>query len=132
MGVSTQWDNEEKTVIRYVYEGKWTWDEYYPEHQKAREMTKSVEHTVHVLVDVRNGALLPKGALTHSRSALTNKPENEGITIIVGANLFIQVMANAVRRIYPEPFKQYRFVSTIEEAYALLAEQKEQASANSG
>ncbi len=132
MGVSTQWDNEEKTVIRYVYEGRWTWDEYYPAHQEAREMTKSVEHIVHVIVDVRNSTLLPKGALTHSRSALDNKPANEGITVIVGANFFIQVMANAARRIDPEPCKRYRFGSTIEEAHALLAKQEEQTTTSSG
>jgi hypothetical protein len=29
MAVHAAWDNAEKTIMRWTFEGVWTWDEYY-------------------------------------------------------------------------------------------------------
>ena len=47
MSVQVAWDNHEKTIVRYVFEGKWTWDEFYPAYNKAIEMENSVTHRGH-------------------------------------------------------------------------------------
>ena len=46
MSVTVVWDNERKTVIRYDMLGRWNWNEFQVEFQKAKAMLDSVEHTV--------------------------------------------------------------------------------------
>jgi hypothetical protein len=29
MGIEIRWDNDEKTIIRETYNGRWTWDDFY-------------------------------------------------------------------------------------------------------
>jgi hypothetical protein len=123
MAITTQWDNAEKTVIRYIYEGQWTWDELYAAMHEAYKMVDSVKHEVDVIIDMRKSGVLPANVFTHSRQATLSQHPRLARTVIVGAHRLAHTMFEAFTKIYGKLAKRYSnviFVATIEEAYAHL------------
>jgi hypothetical protein len=52
MPVTADWYDLNRTIVLYTIEGKWTWDELYPEYEKAIAMEKAQPHRVDVIIDM--------------------------------------------------------------------------------
>ena len=73
MGIEVNWDNEAKTIIRYIYDGRWTWEELDLARDAAAKLEAAVDYRVNVIVDVQNSKLLPNGTISRARQvASTN------------------------------------------------------------
>ena len=59
MPVRVYWEDDSHTLVRYEFEGNWTWDELYPAYYQAIEMEKSVTHRVDVIMDMRQAGKDP-------------------------------------------------------------------------
>jgi hypothetical protein len=90
MSVQANWYNNEKTIVQYDFEGKWTWDEFYPEYEKALKMEKEQAHRVDVVLDFRKSLGIPSNALTHLKNITDHQPENIGLSIFVTTNAFFE------------------------------------------
>jgi len=123
MGIRTSWDNENKTILRIEYEGSWTWEDFHKAHDEGNELIKSVSHRVAVIIDVSKSRLIPSGALSRGKHVTENKPANQGMTAVVGANGFIQGLYDLFRKVYRKDFNLI-YVSSLEEARARLLEQR--------
>ena len=53
MSIEVIWDDEEKTIIRWIIQGKLEWADYEQANQISREMCTSVGHAVYTLFDAR-------------------------------------------------------------------------------
>lgn len=124
MPVHIAWDNEDKTTIRYDYEGKWSWDELYNISNKALEMFKSVSHTVNVIHNLTNSTNLPSGALSHAQRFTSQNPENWGVSVVVGTSGFINGLLQVFRKVYRQFGERYFTAATLEQARQLLAERQ--------
>jgi hypothetical protein len=127
MGINAIWDNTEKTIIRYDYEGTWTWDDLHKALEESHTMMRTVSHPVDVIIDVSSSRLIPSGALGRSKNITDNKPDNHGKTMVVGANSFIQGLSDLFRKIYRKELT-VTYVATLEEARRQLATQRESVS----
>jgi hypothetical protein len=127
MGIKVVWDNEQNTIIRYVYEGRWGWDDLYTARAEVKTMLGSVPHKVGIIVDMRNSSLLPSGTISRARHLATSSPtshSNEGPTIIVGANGLVRSIFDVMRKIYGETIenRKYYFASSLEEARTMFTD----------
>jgi hypothetical protein len=124
MPVSVIWDNEEQTTIRYIFEGRWTLDELFAVMEQEDQMMTSVEHMVDIIVDFQNSGTVPDHLIANFpkifESSSASHP-NVGITVIVGAAGFAEMLANIFSRV----FTRMVTASTLEQAQAIIA--KEQA-----
>jgi hypothetical protein len=120
MPISILWDNAEKTVIQYHFEGRWTWDEFHHALAEGNAMMDSVDHTVHVIVNMQNSMALPRGAITHIANLRIRKHRRIGVTILIGASQLIQAIHSAMITIYPGIDKNFKMLPTLEEARAAL------------
>jgi hypothetical protein len=60
MPVRVEWDNPDKTVIRYEMQGDWNWNEFRPAYNQAKAMLAEVPREVNFILDLRgSGASLP-------------------------------------------------------------------------
>lgn len=130
MPITTIWDNESNTIIRHIYEGSWTWDDFYTSMKTASDMAATVSHAVGLIVDVRDSNLIPQGLVTHINRLHTAKPTwTPSLTVLVGANAFVKALYGAFRGIAARTNRStgQRFVMTasLEEAYALLEQEQE-------
>ena len=128
MPVSAYWLNDEQTIVQYDFEGRWTWDEFYPEYQKALKMERSVTHRVDVVMDFRQSKSVPPSALTHMRKITDNQPDNIGLSVFVTTNPFFNVMYTAGVRFYPKMKDYFVIVETIEEAHEIIQAARKQLS----
>ena len=124
MPVHIEWDNDQKTAIRYDYEGKWTWDELYEVTRIATDMFKSVPHRVNVIHNLANSPSLPGGALSHAQRFSAQNPENWGMSVVVGTSSFVSSLIHVFRKGDRQFGERYFIAPNLEKARELLAEQR--------
>lgn len=129
MSVHPVWDNPEKTIVRHVFEGRWTIEDIRVSSREAWDMMGTVQHTVHAILDFTQGNTLPSGGvLAQTNRIATLRPANAGIVVVVTTSYLIQALATAFEKIYGRfhPRLRYYVVGTLEEAYALIAAQSDE------
>lgn len=127
MGIRVIWDNEEKTILRYVYEGRWDQTDFNKAYAEAKTMLDGVNHKVGIIIDVQDSHLIPNGIISRSRPVVTNPSLNEGLIVIVGANAFIRSLADTFGRIWrrgPLESRKMVFASSLEEARKILSREQ--------
>lgn len=126
MSIEVSWDNEAKTIIQYIYDGRWTWQDFDESRLQAAKLEETVSHRVDVIVDVRKSSLVPSGTISRGKSVMTTTPTshpNEGMAVIVGAGPLVRSIYDVVSKVYPEIVRRrgFRFARSMEEARALIA-----------
>jgi hypothetical protein len=123
MPVRVIWDNEEKNIVRYVFEGKWTLDELYAVMKEEDQMMAAVTHRVDVIVDFQDSGAIPDRLLANFpkifESSSASHP-NVGMTVIIGAAGFAEMLAN----IFSKVFTRMLTAQTLEEARAIIARER--------
>jgi hypothetical protein len=121
VGVTVTWDNEERTRLRWDFEEKWTWDEYYQADQQARTMMEGVSYSIGGIVNLQKSTSLPPETLTHFRRIATNPIPNISISVIVGANALVTAFYKIFRSLYGSAAEKFAFANTIEEARTFIS-----------
>ena len=111
-------------TMRFVYEGQWTWDEFYPAINEMTALLDKRDTIVHQIIDLRSSAHLPAGALRHLSSIKYTDHPRLGITVILGANTFLRAMASMMMRLRPSLGQKLVFARTLEEAQTHLAQRQ--------
>lgn len=126
MPVLVDWDNPEKTIIRYQFIDPWTWQEYHETHARGWALISTVRYTVDLILDFNQGGGMPSSALRHFQNAVESVHPNRGYVVIITTNPLIRSVMNALVRIY-----RYRsdgvngaFASDLEEAYRIIANRR--------
>lgn len=133
MGVKVIWHNEEKTIVRHVYDNDWRFDEVRQAAYEAWDLMRSVPHPVDAIFDLRETRTFPKGsAIDIGKFVSTNRPSNARLLIILNAPLLFKGMYDLFRKVYKDLSNRVplRFAATIEEALQMVAEANEKAKAN--
>ncbi|HLU12226.1 MAG TPA: hypothetical protein VK003_21290 [Oceanobacillus sp.] len=116
-----RWDNDDKTIMRYVASGAWNWNEFHKNMRRSTLWFDQVSHPVDVIVDLRGGNKLPAGAIGHLRSLGTKIHANStGRAVILGVDAETQRKLGAVDGVYDAGERQLRFVETDEAAYRAI------------
>jgi len=121
MTIKVSWDSDEKTIIRYDFEGKWTWAEFHTATEDAFALTRTVPHTVDSISNFMPGAALPGDALFQFRRAMSNAPSNRGITVIVGGSSFIKALVGVFGKLNQALGRRLMLADTLDQARAILA-----------
>lgn len=121
MSVRVVWDNDQKTIVRYVFEGKWTWDELYPAYNQAIEMEKAQPHRVHAILDMRKAIGVPANVLTHLKHISDKQPDNIGLSIVVTSSSFVHSLYQIAIKFYNKIDYYFRVAETLDEAYKMIA-----------
>jgi len=130
MGIEVNWDNEAKTIITYVYEGRWTLQDFDNARLEAAKLEETVTHRVDVIVDVRKSSLVPTGTISRGKQVITTTPVShpqEGMAVIVGAGPLVRSIYDVVNKVYPEIVRRrgFRFARSLDEAHSLIAQEVE-------
>jgi hypothetical protein len=120
MAIEVVWDDEEKTIIRWIIQGKLEWEEYEQASQLSREMCDSVDHPVYTIFDARQMARMPDNALVRLPQMSIQTPSNQPLAVVIGARGFAQTLI----RIYNRVYRGLTAASTLEEAYAIIEDDK--------
>jgi hypothetical protein len=121
MPITVKWDNDEKTIIYYTFDGAWTWDEFNAVYQDVYAMLDTVQHQVHAIVDLRSSRLLPRDTLTQMRRLTYEQHENGGITVFITSNPLARTFYSILSNLYRRAREIFRLATTPQDAYDILA-----------
>ncbi len=124
MGIRAVWDNEEKTIVRHIYEGKWTLADYYGLIDTHRAMLKDLDYEVDIINDLRSAGQTPPNMASAIRYAARNAPKNEGINVMVGADHYIKALIDLVNKTAGVEITEVLHVTTLEDAYMVIADHR--------
>lgn len=123
MPFSFRWDNDDKTIMRFVAEGRWNWNDFHKNVRRSTLWLDQVQHPVDVIFDLRSGDRLPVGAVGHLRSVGTETHANStGRAVLLGVDAETQRLLGAVDGVYQDSHRLLRFAETDEAAAAIIAE----------
>jgi hypothetical protein len=121
MGVISYWDNPEKTILVYQFEGEWTWDDFYTVFEQVKAAIAPLPHVVNFICHYPTSYLyIPPNILSQIRRIHQDTPANIGVTVVVGGSTAAATIYNIIKRIYPAIAERYFLVGTMEQARALL------------
>jgi hypothetical protein len=123
------WLNDEHSIIGYIFESNWTWDEMRLAIQQANALMDTAKHPVDFIADTRGVGLIPSDVITNIRQVailVPPHPNYGGLTVFVGTNKLVRNLMNMASNIYRQlnQYHTFVFVATIEEAYPIIAEHR--------
>lgn len=124
MGIRVYWEDEAHTIVRYDFEGRWTWEELYPVYDEAIAMETSVPYRVDVILDMRRSQGVPGNALSHLKNISDKQPTNIGLSIFVTENKFLLALYSVGCKFYYKIPYYFQVVPTIEAAHAMIAKSR--------
>jgi hypothetical protein len=125
MGIEVSWDSG---AVCLTYIGHWTWEEHHAAVQALDDLSAESERLVDVIVDLTQSGPLPEHAIPHLGQTLRGKhPQWSKRAIMVSQGRVAQLIMEMVLRVYYFAVydREIRFVSTLEEARALLIREVE-------
>lgn len=124
MTIAIGWYNPEQTIIHLELKRGWKWDQLKKAIAEADTMIISVEHTVHVLIDIRQAGGVPTDFLSAAGEifASGDARPNEGKKVVVGAGLLVRTAYNGLVSVYGHKLakRPFLFAANIQEARTLL------------
>jgi hypothetical protein len=121
--IELEWDDSEKTIIRYTFFDPWTWDEYYATNPKRDRMFTETHEVIDIILDFRKGNHLPPQAMTHLRKVGSWDSPQRGVVIILGVHSMLQLLANIMSSLYPQSaLKMPRPAKDMDNAHRIISE----------
>lgn len=130
MPVSVRWDNERKTILRFIFWNEWETDQYLEAFNEAMTMIEEVSHVVDIINDLRTESFIPKGdTVSLFRNIIDSLPENAGIIVYVNNDVVQQRLYSVQSQFYqitnPRKPKRLFMVESVKEAYEIIERAKE-------
>ncbi len=126
MGIKVQWDDAAKRTIRYDFDERWTWEDFFVAKKQAYEMIDHSARKVAVIMAAPANVALPPNMITHGLSALRNKHPNTVIVVFVITKPFLRAMLTTMSKVSRLAESSTTVVSTLEEARALAVKRLNQ------
>lgn len=120
MPINVEWDNEERTIIRYHVGDPWQLPEYSRALFHTWAMIESVEHSVHVVVDFTHAISFPKNLLSNASSTNNQIHPRQALVIGVKVSPYLQMIVRVAARAFPRLGRNVFFVPTLQEAYIMI------------
>lgn len=119
MPITTEWFNDTQTIALQTFQGDWNLTDFHQSADRIVELAGGLSHTIHLIVDFRRNTKLPANIMTGMRYVSKRQPDNLGLVVVVGANLFARTMVNMTHHLLPN-MRNIRLADTLEEAAALI------------
>ncbi|MBN2305085.1 MAG: hypothetical protein JXQ72_11435 [Anaerolineae bacterium] len=124
MSISVAWDNSEKTAIRYDFDPMWTWQDFVAATQEDDALFDSVDHTVHLVLNMQQIKTFPSNPLQHLKRLSGHLNPQLGLIVCVGNNAWATKVLEIFYKVYgqrAEGLTGVESVHTLDEARQIIA-----------
>lgn len=133
MGVTANWDKEapddlgSDTLIRWVFDAEWEWDEFLRVREQSRNMIDTATTTVDLILDFRRTGALPSKSFIQGRDALQYSHPQLGTTIVISTNRLFKMIYRLINSMYPSLMKKRRvqLVDSLDAAYDAIRRERD-------
>ena len=125
-----RWYDPEQTTLWCECSPRWTWIEAQRTVRKINLLCSAIARPTYVVIRCSKDEItsLPAGgAIFNLRQLMLAEPRNNQLVILVGASSLLRQLLLMTGQVYrlQEQLSRYRFVSTPEEAIALIEKHKQ-------
>ncbi len=122
-GIQVQFDNPEKTAIRWDFRGRWTWDDWYQAADRTLELRREVLDlpVVAAILNFTHSGPVPMGLLPHARTAMEMVYPNDFI-VITGGSGYLRSLAQTFRLLNPSLRDQVMLADNVAQARQIIAQ----------
>lgn len=124
MAVTIQWDDAQKSIMVFHFEGRWTWDEFFTQFELVIDDIKAQSHPLDATANFEKSAGIASNALGSVFKASRQMPKNWNGTLIIGATSLIRSLMSVFQRVYPQWGGRYSIANNLDHARALIAEKR--------
>jgi hypothetical protein len=124
MQIQVKWADDAHTIVHLTFERGWTWDNLKAAIHQADALIDSVPHTVHLMIDIRNGGI-PSDFLSAAGDifAQGEARANEGKRIVIGAGILIKAAYRTLQTVYGAKLadRPFHFAGSVNEAQQIIS-----------
>lgn len=130
MPITVQWDDTDRAILYYCFDGIWTWPELYDAIKISDSMLDEAGRVTPVILDGRKSPGLPReGTLRNLRQIISKFHPNLGYTVIVDDRYnqllpFTRTMVGLIRRIYRLNWT-FDHANTLEDARQMIRDKRQ-------
>ena len=121
MAVELVWDNEEKTIVRWIFSGQFTWEDYEQGSRKIEEMIEDIDHKFTTIFDLTLMTGMPQYPVSRYPKLIRDVPDKQEFLIVVSNNKMIDMFGRIFTRVY---WMNIKVARNLEEAHAIIEERK--------
>lgn len=130
MPIQVQWQDEAKTILTYVFTGRWTADEFHLAMDEVVKMLSGWQGSrLDVISDLSNskagGFGMQSGMLSAVRRSEKIYPPEFGLSYIVGAPRWIDISLKQLKILMPFMDTKVNFAASIDEAVTTIKNERE-------
>ena len=122
MGLQVYWEDEQKVIIRQVYDLTWTWDEFLKAFEEIRRLGGEVDYPISMISEIGLIRSVPPNAILYGARGIRSLPNNIILTVMVTSSplalSFLKVILSVGQ------FQNIRTAPTVEIARQMIAEKR--------
>ncbi len=118
MGLHIFWDDEQKLILRQVYDLSWTWDEYLAAFAKIRELASEVDYPIGMISEIGMIKSVPPNAILYGARGIRSLPSNIVLTVMVTESQLALSLLNII--LTATQFKNIETAKTAETANRMI------------
>ena len=100
MSIRPAWDNAEKTAVRFIYYGQWSWSDMDEAVKEAQHLFDSVKYPVQIIADLRESAPIDSHAQIEPVRPFNFVANPDIYIVCVGNQEITHTYFQSVSRIY--------------------------------
>ena len=122
MGLRVYWEDEQKIIVRQVYDLTWTWDEYLAAFAKIRQLANEVDYPVGLIAEIGRIRSVPPNAILYGARGIRSLPSNIVLAVMVTSSPLALSLLNVI--LIATQFKHIQTASTVEDAKRMIADKR--------
>jgi hypothetical protein len=120
MGIHVEWDNQDHTTIRQIFDQHWTWDDFYATKHRVDEMIDAVHHPVGLILEMPFNVVIPPNALSSGKHSIDTEHPHLYRIVIVSTNQLLQTLYDLFGKVYPLATQHVYMVEDMDKAREIL------------
>lgn len=121
MGITVAWFNDDKDILHFKIEGRWTWQELHEANGVASQLrAERPGIMVDGLVDVSKASAPPAHGISNIRKAMSGANELNGVSVITGGSLFMEALIDTFLKVYRPYAKLMATARSVDEALEII------------
>ena len=96
MDIHVYWEDDQKIIIRQVYDMTWTWEEFVAAIEEIRRLESEVAHPIGMISEIGRIKSVPSNAILHGSRAIRRLPEDIVLTVVVTTSPLILSLLSVI------------------------------------
>lgn len=120
MAILVKWDNNEETIIRWDFDGRWNWDQAANAARESVELRQGKSHKVAIILNLQQSTMMKSDVFQNTVELMMLSPDDRDYIVVVGRNVYTQALVEIFRKMFLDLEHVIYSTDTLHEARRLI------------